>query len=176
MGFENFSSLPWSLTLLKGQINNHSWLIEQAESSLAERNVLFPPEMCLLTWLSRRYLYAGLGPERVEFSQRANEFTFIFLLGPYKFSWLPLVWGVCIWSLHLYLYVCTVRGITESQSWLSSLHSLCTWWEPEFPFSYEPSFSMRPLADGKVPCFFCRLVGSFLGSSSWRGWGNGIEV
>lgn len=34
--------------------------------------------MCLLTWLSRRYLYAGLGPERVEFSQRANEFTFIF--------------------------------------------------------------------------------------------------
>ena len=34
--------------------------------------------MCLLTLLSRRYLYAGLGPERVEFSKRANEFTFIF--------------------------------------------------------------------------------------------------
>ena len=35
--------------------------------------------MCLLTLLSLRYLYAGLGPERVEFSKRANELAFIFI-------------------------------------------------------------------------------------------------
>ena len=34
--------------------------------------------------------------------------------------------------------------------------------------SYGPSFSMWTLADGSV-CHFSRLVGSFIGPSSWKG-------